>query len=95
MSADILLFPTNDHTSTYTSDTVYSSMRGYRTGVFQANAYAGDIITLQGRLTPDSPWVTILEVSDAPTIIEVVLCREMRVQVTNNSTQSTTAYITR
>jgi hypothetical protein len=95
MSADVILFPTSNTSTSYTSTSVFSSMRGYRTGVFQANAYTGDTILLQGRLSADSPWVSILEVADQPTIVEVVLCREMRVQVTNNSTQATTAYITR
>jgi hypothetical protein len=95
MSADVLIFPTSNTSTSYTSAPVFSSMRGYRTGVFQANAYAGDTILLQGRLSPDSPWVSILEVTDEPTIVEVVLCREMRVQVTNTSNQATNAYITR
>ena len=95
MSLDILQFPTPSASVSYTSGVVTSPMRGYRTGVFQANAYTGDTIKLQGRLTTDSPWVDILEVSDQPTIIEVVLCRELRVMVTNNSTQSATAYISR
>jgi hypothetical protein len=95
MSVDVLIFPTSNTSTSYTSAPVFSSMRGYRTGVFQANAYTGDTILLQGRLSADAPWVSILEVADQPTIVEVVLCREMRVQVTNNSTQATTAYITR
>ncbi len=95
MSDDTVKFKTSNTATSYTSAVVTTSMRGYRTGVLQANAYTGDTILLQGRMSAEAPWVDILEVSDQPTIVEVVLCRELRVVVTNASTQNTTAFISR
>jgi hypothetical protein len=94
MSNGIRQFKTGTPEGSYTSTAIRLSMQGYRTGVFQGNAYTGDNITLQGRLDESCPWVDILEIADSPTIIEVVLCPIMRIVVSNSSTQDTTSFIT-
>jgi hypothetical protein len=95
MSNEVKEFKTETPSASFTSSTVHFSSRGVRTGVFQANPSTGDTVRLQGRVQDDCPWVDILEISDAPTIIEVITCPQMQIIVSNASTNPVSAYITR
>ena len=67
----------DNYTSNIIRPTKYQHRSNQTKGLFQLDWTTGSV-TLEGRLSPDAPWMVVITAMTANTIQEVLLYNEMR-----------------